>query len=228
MSNPIVDDISYIDAYLANAQTTYSALCANAQRGLNLKGALQSNAQLAYNRLLVDTFIAGYADWYQASDKGYISYSITDPAYPYYGNNQVFYGNLNNFYVLSAPFKGSGASVKILNRSTSLTNSTYTISAGPLYYALASRITLTAPTTSINTAQLVYNMQQYAFINQYIWANPNDKLQTTELPAIPATPFYNIKSGINSNSQSLMRAATSMQGDLSVFQNKQTFLSTIV
>ena len=223
MSNgPIVNDIAYIDTLVANSQSTFSVLSSNAQKSFDLRDSLLSNTAFAQSVIWVNTFIRGLKDYNQGITPAH-TFAYTTGLY--YGDNTSYFGNLNNFTVVDSTVPASSPFP-----SWNVTAGTsYTLSAGPSYYSLNPRVTFTSTTTSVASDTLLFHASRYAFICQYLWANPNNTYnQTRQLSAIPYTTIYNIKNGVYFNGSSLLAAASAMQIDSSFYLNKQTYLSTLV
>lgn len=223
MSDPIASDIAYVDAIVANSNTSFALLSANAQRSFDLELALLNSRGFKESKIFMDTFVCGYADYKQGT--GAVPGSITYTLGSYYGDVFKFHGNLNNFSILS-----SGNPPLYTNNIPLLTNfnigsSTYTLSAGPFYNALSNKLTFTAPTTTIEAPQIYFHANRFAFICQYLWSNPTNFYQVKELSAIPHTPIFNVKYGVDFNARSLLNAAISSKMDVSFYRNKQFYLT---
>ena len=222
--NPIASDIAFISDIVDSTQTSVVMMSANAQSAFNLQYALLSNSQLAYSKMWVDTFIASRVDYLSSFYSAHTTLTAdSTPQHGYYGDINSYFGNLDMFYI-----SVSGHSAGNINTTTSLTQSAYTLSAGPTYYSLSSRVTFTTPTTSVLTSVLQYHADRYSFACQYLWANPSNSSQATTLATLPAVNNYNVKFGVNNSATSLQNAATGMQQDIIFYANKRQYLSTLV
>lgn len=216
---PIKNDVLYIDQMIQNAYTSYDVLSSNAQKSFDLRDSLLSNAQYTYSLAWINTLIAAHADWV----KGTYNYTPIIVKGLYFGDKNSFFGNLTN-----------GSVSGLLNNSqlpagwvsSIAVNTTFNLSAGLFYNAASPKITLTVPTTTMRGDSVIFHSRRFAFISQYLWANPNDQYSQTQ--KISGYDF-SIRNGVNYTGQSLLNSASTMYADTQNFYvNKKLYLSSLV
>ena len=207
---PIVVDIRNADV-LANLNTgTYQALVDQANRGLALFSSLTGNqvfmdslptfelVYLGYRDYQADAFSASFSAQYAGGSLG-----------TYYGSRSSYYGNLRGLYWVSAtPPMTITYDTMIIAAKTIYSNQIPTLSGGSTVYY---------PVSTIE-----YLVEQFEFINKYLWADPTNLALSGNL-----TDAY-MKFGIKYNATSLLRVASANVSDQVFYTNKKKYLTGLL
>jgi hypothetical protein len=206
---PIAVDVSQANMLANLNNTTYSVLIEQANKGLTLLSSITSNGNFTG---LVGSYAAiftGYKD-YQATSLGrtFVGQYAAGDLGRYYGYTTNYYGNLRGLEWFS-----SGSPNITLTYDTMVAAATAT--------GLISISANFVPTT-VPLSAATFMVNQFEFINKYLWANPTNPSLSASLTD-PTMKF-----GIQYNATTLKQVASAHEDNKGFYQNKVLYLTPLI